>query len=379
MLKSKALMIFSTAVMSVGAQAVVCQADMVRQSGQVIQNFFGEGFDEAESCKEARKECSKELRLSQRSGANRNASCVLVGVVNTQPAPNPYPNPTPNPYPNPGNGQYGQYDYQLNEIEMLLSSTNWRARQMAAQDLTRYPSARALAIGIKAIADSDSDVRNSAINSVNQIVNMLDMYRESISVIKEMTPTLTRGTWQQRQMSAKILGQVTTAEAIIPLISAVGDSDSDVRNTAANSVNALLNSQDLKQVVMSNKLNMETLVTAVSWQVRQLAVKVIRIAATPRLIAIVVRATGDSDSDVRNEAIQAVKSLTQERNYTNLPMNIINELEDLYRSNSWQVRVQVIFALGETRNYMARNTIIRALDDSDSDVRNAARAALNKI
>jgi len=97
------------------------------------------------------------------------------------------------------------------------------------------------------------------------------------------------------------------------------------------------------------------------------------------LIEMAVKATGDIDTDVRAEAARAVKAIVLAPNYINNSNAFINDLIALYRSSNWQVRMYSIFALGETRNYMARSTIISALDDRDADVRNSARNALNKI
>lgn len=55
-------------------------------------------------CKEAAKECSKELRLRN---LNNRADCRQVNY------PNPGPNPNPNPYPNPGPNPYPDYGYDV--------------------------------------------------------------------------------------------------------------------------------------------------------------------------------------------------------------------------------------------------------------------------
>lgn len=376
MLSAKNLLIIGTSLMAMSAQAVVCEVDMVRGNGNLIQPFQSQGFDKREACKEAQKACRLDLRQRQRAGRNMQASCQLVGVIDQGPGPGPGPIPNPNPGPMP---PMGNYDYQLDGIQQVLSSGGWRARQHAVQDLVRYPSARAIAMAVKALNDNDGDVRISAQRSLNELINIVDMSYESIEVIQTVTPLLTSGSWRQRQAAAKTLGSVMSAEAIIPLVSAMNDNDGDVRNEAQKGINKLMNESDLKRVVRKNKQAFATLTNSGGWRQRLNAVKVLGAAKVPRTIAIVVKAVGDNDGDVRNTAVKAIKSITNAQNYPNVNMRVIDELSQLSRSGGWRVRMQAVNALGKTFNPAARPAVLRALDDNDGDVRNAARRALNNI
>lgn len=376
MLSRKNLLIVSASLMAMSAHAVVCEVNMVRGNGSLIQSFRAQGIDQRISCREAQKACRLDLRLRQRSGGNRQANCELVGVVDTAPQPTPRPRPTPRPTPTPPTGNF---DYQLDGIASIISHGGWRARQGAVEDLTRYPTTRALVMAIDAISDSDSDVRNSATRSAKQLINSIDMSYETIDIMQSLSPRITGGTWKQRQLVAKTLGEVATAEALIPLLPALSDSDSDVRNAAQQSISNLAQRQDLRQVVRANIDIFATLASSGGWKQRQETVKVIGEAQIPKTITILVRAIGDSDSDVRNAAVNATSILITARSFSRVSLRVIDELTDLYRSGGWKVRQQAIKALGATHNQAARNTIIRALSDSDSDVRNAANVALRNL
>ncbi len=384
MIKAKSLIVFTTAFISMNSFALVCQTDMVRANGNIIDSFYGEGFSEQEACKEARKECSKALRLGDRAGQFPNAQCVLIGVVGsggtTNPLPNPTPIPTPVPTPNPYPTQpHGQFDYQLDQIERDISTGGWQRRRYAVEELTKYPAPRAISIAIKAMGDSDSDVRNSASRVLNELPRLMDLSYNALEILNLVTPTLKNGGWMARQAAAKLIGKLQTAQGIIPLLSSMGDSDSDVRTASYNSLNTLKQSYDFQEVMRSNKHVMEQILGSSTWTARQMVVRLIGESQVNRYIDTVVAAMGDSDSDVRTAAYNAIRKITQSRNYTNLSINLINKLGQYSQGGSWMVRQQAVFALGETRNYAARNFVIRALDDNDSDVRTAARNALNKI
>jgi HEAT repeat protein len=378
MIKTKSLVVLTTAFISMNSFALVCQTDMLRGNGNIINAYFGEGFSEQEACKEARKECSKALRLGQRSGQFQNANCVLVGLVgstNPIPDPTPIPDPVPNPYPTPS----GQYDYQLNQIERDYDNGGWQRRQAAIAELTRFPAPRALSIALRAMGDSDSDVRSTAGRVLRDLPRQMDLAYQAIEILDIVTPTLRSSSWIVRQASAKIIGQLQTAQGIIPLLGSLSDSDSDVRSAASTSINIIKQSQDFIQVMRSNKNVFEQILSSGGWITRQMVVRLMGESRINRYIDTVVAAMADSDSDVRSAANIAIRSITQSGNFTNLNINLIDKLGQLSRASSWLVRQQAVFALGETRNYSARNYVIRALDDNDSDVRSAARDALRKI
>lgn len=289
-------------LLTANAFALQCMSEMRTSYGQILRTFYGQGFDDRTACMEAGKACRMELMQGQRMGQYRDADCHIVGVV-TRPGPTPNP-PYPNPGPNPNPG-HGSYQYELDRLEPMLRSQNWRTRQAAVRELTYYPVARALGLSIEALADMDSDVQREANNSFNHLIQSIDFYRESYA-IKDMGGRFLRDNrWRVRLGAVKALSKIPMI-AVYELIQATADSDSDVRNFAKNTLTTL-------------------------------------------------RSTGD---------IMRVDTYT------------LDQVESLYSSSSWRIRLEVIHALGSSRNPRYRTTLMRAMSDSDVDVRNAARSYL---
>lgn len=375
MLKSKTLLALTSAFISMNSFALVCQTNMVRGNGSLINSFFGEGTSQSIACRESRKQCRFAIRQGQRNGQFSGADCILIGVVgngDVGPTPDPVPTPDPNPAP-------GQFTYELNQIERDYNSGGWRLRRTVIRDLTRFPVARSLKIALTALADSDRDVRNTANQVVNDLLNMINLSYESVEITNIVTPMLNSSSWKVRQQAAVILGKLPSAVGIIPLLSSLADSDYDVRNAVLNSIQKLRNAFDFQDVMRSNKPAVRELSKMNSWKVRQVTAQLIGFSQVSSYVLLAVKLAGDSDTDVRLAAKNAVASITSNYNFPNVGRNLIQKLGELTRASSWNVRQQAVFALGETRNYSARTYVLRALDDSDSDVRNAARIALNKI
>lgn len=366
------LLLMGTTLLSLNAQALVCETQMVTKNGKLIDIFQGVGPTKMEACRESRRECALTLRNLQRNGQRQQAKCELVGVVDDH-------SPIPGPGPGPGPMPPSHDDYALDDLENTLRTGGWRARQYAAIELGKFASVRALELAIDASGDSDSDVRSAASKSVNQIINNIDFSYNSIAIIQSVSPMLKSGSWKKRQTAAIVLGKVQTAEGLIPLIDAMGDSDSDVRSAVAQSINMLKNERDLKQVVKQNLDIIANFASTGSWKKRQTAVQILGQASIPKTISIVVSKMGDSDSDVRSAAVQAFNSIVSAPNFTRVGKRVIEELESLYRSSGWKTRQYAVIALGETMNPYAKPVVLDALDDSDSDVRQAARQAIRKL
>jgi hypothetical protein len=369
MIKTKTLLALTTTLISMNSFALICQTNMVRGNGSLINSFFGEGISETDACRESRKQCRLTIRRAQRNGQYSNADCILVGLVESE---NPRPEPTPTPYP-------VDYSYELDQIQRDYNQGGWRLRQAVIVDLTRFPSPRALKMALTALEDNDSDVRAAAKNVVNQLITLMNLDYDSAIILNKISSLLDSSSWLVRQQTAIVIGKLTTSEGIITLLGSLNDSDSDVRSAIRNSIGKLSLSYDFKDMMRRNQQDLKRLSKSSAWATRQVTVKLIGKSQIKRLITIAVKLAGDSDSDVRIAAKNAVRSITSNRNFTSLSINMVDKLGNLSSASAWQVRQQAVFALGETRNYSARTYVLRALDDSDSDVRNAARVALSKI
>lgn len=116
------------AVSATSAFANFCEAEMVNiRTNRVYRNF--PSYDRIDACKEALKDCSREMR---RLGLNGTHDCKLASVGNPYPNPNPnpypVPNPNPYPYPNPNPNPYpGSVDSRrmLNQNESAIFSNRY--------------------------------------------------------------------------------------------------------------------------------------------------------------------------------------------------------------------------------------------------------------
>lgn len=76
-----------------------CVAELETAEGRFVQQFFAEGRDLKEACRNALRECNREKLLLERNNVYRNLRCE-TGRGGTRP---PVPNPTPIPTPRPSN------------------------------------------------------------------------------------------------------------------------------------------------------------------------------------------------------------------------------------------------------------------------------------
>jgi hypothetical protein len=363
---------------SVNAYAIVCEAQMVTRNGNTIESFLGSGTTERAACLRSRRECRVELNQLQNNGRRMGADCIKVGVVGDGRVEEPTPRPRDPREPREPRRPRGG-NYELDNIEQTIATGGWQARQYAVRDLVQYPSVRAMMIALKAMGDNDSDVRNAAQISVNQIAQMVDLQYEAYELTQALPKLMSKSGWKVRQQGAKIMGMLGTANAILPLIKFASDSDSDVRNAAKASIKTLSNSYDLPQVVKQNLPEIAQIVQTSGWSARQQMMKLLGKAKVVKSLFLVVKSTGDNDSDVRNSAVKAMKNIISGYEVQYAGQGLINKMEDLFRSGGWNVRMNAIKVLGATKNPNARHIIYDALDDSDSDVRAAAKKALRNM
>lgn len=102
----KLILAAAMAVSATSAFANYCEAEMVNiRTNRVYRNYTS--YDVRDACKEAMKDCSREIR---RLGFNGTHECKLATNGNPypypNPNPNPYPIPNPNPYPYPNPNPY---------------------------------------------------------------------------------------------------------------------------------------------------------------------------------------------------------------------------------------------------------------------------------
>jgi hypothetical protein len=384
----KSLVVITTSLLSLNASAVLCEAELQKNNGQTIKEFLVNGPSLTYSCSKAMRDCEIEKRMLLRQGRNRKAVCVTVtvnhrpgngGVVTRPSRPSTRPTrPSIPSRPQPRVGT-GNSSYALDRIEDILRTGGWKARQYAVEELSQYRSVRALKMALKAIGDSDADVQRSAKQTLNQIVNLMDTQRYAHQLINQLPQIMQSSGWKVRQVGAQVLGKVGTAEAIIPLLKSLSDSDSDVKTAAKNSVNNLKNSYDFVQVMNANIDSLNQYLKTSGWVTRQEVAKIMGEASMVSAVDIVLKATGDSDKDVSNSAVKSLNMLMSSYEIQYVPRHVINTMIKIYKTSGWRVRVNAVKVLAATKKEIVLNTLYDALGDSDSDVRRAAQIALDNF
>lgn len=161
----KMILVAALTLSAASAFAQVCQVEMRDiRSDRLIQTFTS--YDGENNCYEAKKECSKQIRLQGRYGL---AECKIRAdrypYPNPQPQPNPYPYPYPNPQPQPQPQPQPDYNYDVR-------------RPVNSGEVVYYNSRQATVIGVgynNQFALRTTDVWNNTI-TVNGI------RREQLSV-----------------------------------------------------------------------------------------------------------------------------------------------------------------------------------------------------
>ncbi|MFN9260252.1 HEAT repeat domain-containing protein [Microcystis sp.] len=183
---------------------------------------------------------------------------------------------------------------------------------------------------LKALEDSDEDVRGNAVEALANI--------GSETAIPGLLKALEDSHEYVRRKAAEVLAEIGSETAIAGLLKALEDSDRFVR----------------------------------SRYVRRRAAAALGKIGTETAIAGLIKALEHSDGDVRFEAAFALGKIGSE---TAIP-ELLKALEDY---NNKDVRSHAAASLGEIGTETAIPGLLKALEDSDDDVRRNAAFALGNI
>ncbi|GBL12009.1 phycocyanobilin lyase subunit alpha [Microcystis aeruginosa Sj] len=209
---------------------------------------------------------------------------------------------------------------------------------------------------LKALKDSDSDVRRKAVEALGNI--------GSETVIPGLLKALEESNKDVRWKAAFALGKIGTETAIPGLLKALEDSDKDVRSNA---------------VVALGKIRSETAIAGLlkalkdsNQYVRGNAAFALCKIGSETAIGGLLKALEDSDGDFfRWKAVEALGNISSETAIGGL-------LKALKDSNQYVRRIAA-FALGNIGTETATAGLLKALEHSDDYVRVYAAFALGKI
>lgn len=229
-----------------------------------------------------------------------------------------------------------------------LSDSESRVRERAAEALGNIEDMRSVDPLIHALLDSDSTVRNNAKNSLHKIGwNPTD------------DATSARYWINLREWDNCIkIGK----NAIIPLITVLNDSDSDIRNASARTLGKM--GTDLFDDIAFYSKSDDPVI-------RRKICDVFGIMGDSRAVVSLNNLIIDQDVYVRRRAAQALVMVGDMRSVETL----IRSLND----PEYKVRARAAEALGKIKDKKAVNPLINALKDHKSRVRKASIVALGEI
>ncbi|MFN4850298.1 HEAT repeat domain-containing protein [Microcystis sp.] len=248
----------------------------------------------------------------------------------------------------------------VNELLKALEDSDEDVRGNAVEALANIGSETAIPGLLKALEDSHEYVRRKAaevlaeIGSETAIAGLLKALEDSHEYV--------------RGKAAFALGNIGTETAIPGLLKALEDSDRYVRWNASEAL-AKIGSETAIAGLLKALEDSDRFVR--SRYVRRRAAAALGKIGTETAIAGLIKALEHSDGDVRFEAAFALGKIGSE---TAIP-ELLKALKDSYWSVSWYAAE----ALGNIGTETAIAGLLKALEDSDDDVRRNAAFALGNI
>jgi len=220
---------------------------------------------------------------------------------------------------------------------------------------------------IKALGDSDSDVRSRAASTLR------NLKQASPKVIPAFIKALGDSSSYVRSQAASALGKCKQAipEVIFALIKALDDKEYYVRSQAASALVQL--GKESPEVISALIKALGDFDSSVrSWAASAL-VQLGR--ESSEVISALINALGDSDSDVRLQAASALGNLKQ------ATPEVISALLKALENKEYVVRLGAATVLGNLKQATSEiiSALIKALKDPYSDVRTQATAALRNL
>ncbi|MFA5579712.1 MAG: HEAT repeat domain-containing protein [Methanothrix sp.] len=255
----------------------------------------------------------------------------------------------------------------VNPLIYALGDDEWKVRRKAAWALGEIGDPRAIEpLSYLSVKDSDSDVRNEAKKALKKrVFGDTGDAREVNSIIVALTDKDSN----VRLRAAQALGEMGNAEAVDPLIDALGDDEWEVRRKAAWALGEI---GDPRAIEPLSYLSVKDSDSDVRNEAKDaLKKRVFGDTGDARDVYSIIVALTDRDSNVRLRAAQALGEIGN--------AEAVDPLIDALGDDEWQVRRKAAWALGEIGDLRAIEPLsYLSVKDLDSDVRNEAKDALKK-
>jgi len=257
---------------------------------------------------------------------------------------------------------------KVKRLIKALADSDYDVRRKAAQALGSVKDSSAVEPLIKALADSDGILRHNAAGSLGNIKDRRAV-EPLCKALVDSEPTVRY--WATYALgvieAANALSIVKDSSAVEPLIKALADSDKRVR---CNVIEALGSIKDGRAVDPLSKA-----LTDPDYAILRRAVEalgsILGSIKDSRVVEPLIRALADSDNDVRCNAAEALGSIKDSC--------VVEPLIRALADSDNDVRCKAAEALGNIEDDRTVEPLINALADPDHDVRRKAARALGNI
>ncbi|MFQ5976389.1 MAG: HEAT repeat domain-containing protein, partial [Candidatus Hydrothermarchaeales archaeon] len=161
----------------------------------------------------------------------------------------------------------------------------------------------------------------------------------------------------------EILEKIKDPRAVEPLIAALKDEDSDIRERVAEVLGKIKNPRAVEPLIAALKDE--------NWYVREQAAWALGEIKNPRAVEPLIAVFKDEVLNVRGKAAWALGEIKDPR--------AVEPLIATIKAKGWEVRCRAAEALGEIKDPRAIQPLIAALKDEDSRVQEQAALALEGI
>ncbi|OPF19550.1 hypothetical protein B1L04_09730 [Microcystis aeruginosa KW] len=236
-----------------------------------------------------------------------------------------------------------------------LKDSYFSVRWKAVEALGKIGSETAIAGLLKALEDSDKDVRSNAVVALCKI--------GSETAIAGLFKVLEHSDKDVRGKAAFALGKIGSETAIPRSLKALENSDRNARRSAAFALGKIGSEEGIPVLLKA----LEDSDGYVRWKAAAGLAKISSETAIP----VLLKALEHSNQYVRGNAVWVLGNIGTETAIAGL----LKALED----SNWFVRVYAAEALGKIGSETAIPELLKALKDSDKDVRRKAAEALGNI
>jgi len=212
------------------------------------------------------------------------------------------------------------------------------------------------------------------------VVNALGKIKDPRAV-EPLISALKEEYWRVREEAAKALGKIKDPRAVEPLISALKEEYWRVREGAAEALKEIKDPRAVEPLISALKDK--------DWRVREEAAKALgeinpkwmETEEAKRKVPEFISALKDKDGGVREAAFEALGKINPKWRETEEAKRKVPEFISALKDKDWSVRGAAAIVLGEIKDPRAVEPLISALKDKDEDwyVRYVAAKALGKI